>query len=147
MKHGKLVSLALVLPLALALTATTASAKNVCVQTSGFVNLVFFKVKPLNAPGKYTALNGVASPNCPVTGTAYTDKNNLTHFDVRIGCLPETGIALHYGWTGSGATYSGSGKIDSNGDGTPDGDRTFTGITCTTLSLPLAAVRASDTQP
>lgn len=110
--------------------STTASAKTLCIASSGGVVMRFPKVK-LPRPANVVPLLGVdVSTAGPVTGSAYLSADGKTsHVQVFESGTGWGYNSLRYEWQGD-ATLAGTGTLDGNGDNVSDGARVFWVVDC-----------------
>lgn len=119
------------------LVASAASAKDVCVLSSGGTGMIFKSVAPLK-PGKVAALKGIATSGAqaaPLTGSAIMRPGGTVEIGVFVHGLNTIGVNETFEWTAD-ATFAGTGGIDADGDYVSDNARIFTVLDCKTFVVP-----------
>src|SRR5262245_17226220 len=115
-------------------SSSAAFARDVCVQWSGFGDVVFRKVKRLR-PGGAVPLDGIwVSPllgeTVPISGTALMRSDGTVRFGFRAFSMSPNGLGGNVNTTvtmmAADETYAGSGFWENDpGDTVPDGVATF----------------------
>jgi hypothetical protein len=119
---------------------SAAFAKDACVSLfGGTATLVFHKVKSIKKPGKTTPLQGVyiiGDAKAAASGSATMGANGEVVFGVFVHSMDPV-LSNNITFTVVGAPdFSGSGRLDSDGDFLPDGFVTWTPIDCKTVTIP-----------
>jgi hypothetical protein len=128
--------------LALCLVASTASAKDLCIEDNLGEQLHFKKVKKLK-PGSVVPVAGIfRGPSgggpiavAPADGVAMMDSEGTVKIGIFVHAIVAGTNNLSFEWTGD-ATFAGSGSYDNDGDNFADGAVTFVGIDCDSIPPP-----------